>query len=56
MREYSNMGSLQRMFVKVTNEFVSAVGNSPPFWTNLPFHEFPKIVKHELWLKCVGNS
>ncbi len=34
----------------------SAVGNSRPFLTNLPFHEFPEIVNHELWLKCLGNS
>ncbi len=25
-----------------------AVGNSPQFWTNLPFHEFPEIWNHEL--------
>jgi hypothetical protein len=24
----------------------AAVGNSPPFWTNLPFHDFPKTVNH----------
>jgi hypothetical protein len=24
--------------------------------TNLPFHEFPEIVNHELWLKYLGNS
>jgi len=23
-----------------------AVGNSPPFWTNLHFHDFPKTVNH----------
>ena len=32
-----------------------AVGNSPPFLTNLPFHEFREICNHELWLKYLGN-
>jgi hypothetical protein len=36
--------------------FISAIGNSPPFWTNLPFHKLSEIVNHELWLKSLGNS
>jgi hypothetical protein len=24
-----------------------AVGNSPPFLTNLPFHDFPKYFNHD---------
>jgi hypothetical protein len=27
--------------------FSPAVGNSPPFLTNLPFHDFPKYFNHE---------
>ncbi len=34
-----------------THESNPAVGNSSPFLTNLPFHDFPKIVNHESWLK-----
>jgi hypothetical protein len=30
-----------------------AFSNSPPFWTNLPFHEFPEIWNHELYLQLV---
>jgi hypothetical protein len=35
--------------------FQTAVGNSPPFLTNLPFHDFPKTVNHDSWLKYLGN-
>jgi len=30
-----------------TNHRKSAVGNSPPFLTNLPFHDFPKYFNHD---------
>jgi hypothetical protein len=36
-------------------QYNSGVGNSPQFCTNLPFHEFPKIWNHELWLNCFGR-
>ena len=32
-----------------------AVGNSSPFLTNLPFHDFPKNVYHDSWLKKLGK-
>ncbi len=31
---------------------VSAVGNSPPFWRNLPFHEFPQQFNHNSYENC----
>ena len=34
----------------------TAVGNSPPFLTNLPFHYFAKTVNHELWFKYLAKS
>jgi len=31
--------------------FIAAVGNSSAFLTNLPFHDIPKNVNHDSWLK-----
>jgi len=36
--------------------FCTAVGNSPPFLTNLPFHDSANTVNHELWLKYLAKS
>ncbi len=33
------------LFDRPKSSFGAAVGNSPLFWTNLPFHEFPKHFK-----------
>ncbi len=45
-----------RFFFFQSNAFVSAVGNSPPFLTNLPFHDFPKHFNHSSWFQISGNS
>ena len=35
---------------------VNSLRQLTPFWTNLPFHEFPEILNHERLLKCLGKS
>jgi hypothetical protein len=36
--------------------FRAAVGNSSPFLTNLPFHDFPNYFNHESWFTILVKS
>jgi hypothetical protein len=38
------------------NPSKAAVGNSSPFLTNLPFHDFPNYFNHESWFTFLGKS
>ena len=51
--------SLTHIFFDVPkSSFGAAVGNSSPFWTNLPFHDFPNYFNHESWftILCSPNE
>ncbi len=53
-----NASSTARLTTRPLNpriSFVPAFSNSPPFWTNLPFHEFPKHITL-VAAACVGRS
>jgi len=44
------------LFLLPKSLFGAAVGNSPPFLTNLPFQDFPKYFNHDSWFTVLGKS
>ena len=41
--------------VKYKNDLKAAVGNSPPFLTNLPFHDFSQLFQPRLVVHSFGK-
>ncbi len=42
--------------IVVKSDSIAAVGNSPPFWKTLPFHEYHQHFNHSSWFQISGNS